>query len=95
VQQRHIPHHLERLSVGIFAFNVPHIDSLLAEITLVVSVPRDIDIVAFEYQHSKPVEYLQLVVSHLLPYRREEELVYLGASGREVGPFDRTGLVVV
>ncbi len=44
----------------------------------------------FKDQYTKPVEDLKLIVQYLLPYRREEELINLCSSGREIGTFDRT-----
>jgi hypothetical protein len=48
MQQRHIPHHLEWLAIGILAFDIPHINTLLAKLTLVITVPRDIYVVTLE-----------------------------------------------
>ena len=87
VQQRHISHLLERLTVSVLAFYIPHIYSLADRAAFVVAVPRDVYITALEDQHSKPVEDLKLVVNHFLPYRREEELVYLRTSCRQIGTF--------
>ena len=61
MQQRYIPHLLERLAIRILAFNIPYIYSLRTKLALVVSVPRDVDAVALEDQHSLPVEDLKLI----------------------------------
>ena len=82
MQQRHISYLLERLTISILAFYKPNIYSLHAKLPFVIAIPWDIDVVGFKDKYPQPVKDLQLIVDHLLPDRREEELVNLCASGR-------------
>jgi hypothetical protein len=93
MQQRHIPYLLEWLAIGILAFNIPYIYSLLAKLAFIIPVPRDIDIMTLKDQGSPPVEDLKLIAKHLLPYRREEELVNLSTSCRQISTLNRAFLI--
>jgi hypothetical protein len=77
MQQRHISHFLERLTISILSLHIPYIYTLRTKLVMVISVPRNVDIVTFKYQYAKPVEDLKLIFKHFLIYRREEELVNL------------------
>ena len=93
MQQCYISCLLERLAIGVFALYKPYIYSLLAKLTLIVTVPWMVDVAAVEDQRSPPVEDLQLVVEYLLPDRREEELIHLITSCGQVIDVNRTGCV--
>jgi hypothetical protein len=58
VEKGHISYLLEWLTISILAFYIPYIDSLLTKLAFVITVPRDIDIVAFKDQHTQPIEDL-------------------------------------
>ena len=79
------------MSIGILAFNIPYIYSLRTKLTFVITVPWDIDVVAFEDQHSKPVEDLQLVVDAPSPCIGGKKnwsisVPPVGRSVRSIGP---------
>ena len=66
----------EALSVCIFTLYFPHIDSLLCHhLSIYISVPANVYIIAYEDQFTPAVVDHQLILDHLVIDTREEDLV--------------------